>query len=108
MVKNFYNSIGKLVANTVKDWPGFRTIAKKLENIPQRVHDGMYDVHRYHKNAFNVITHNDMFLNNILFRNDRNGQLIDIRFVSTLNDTKMYHKLMGNRNTYTAVLISMS
>lgn len=82
MVKSFYNSIAKTISNTVKNWPGFETIAKKLENIPQHVHDSMYNVYGSHKNTFNVITHGDMFLNNILFQHDQNGQPVDIRFVS--------------------------
>lgn len=83
-LKHFYNSIAKLVSNTVKDWPGFEAIAKKLQSIPQHVHDAMYDVYQAHENTFNVITHGDMFLNNILFRNNQNGDAVDIRFVSIL------------------------
>lgn len=82
MVKRFYNSIAKSISNTVKNWSGFEMIAKKLENIPQHVHDSMYDVYGPHKNTFNVLTHGDMFLNNILFQHDQNGKAVDIRFVS--------------------------
>ena len=82
MVKSFYNSIARTISNKVKNWPGFETIAKKLENIPQRVHDSMFDVYRPRKNSFNVVTHGDMFLNNILFQSGANGQPVDIRFVS--------------------------
>lgn len=81
-VQSFYNSIGKSISNTIKDWPGFESIAKKLENIPSHVHDSMGDAYGPRKNAFNVITHGDMFLNNILFKRDPNRQLVDIRFVS--------------------------
>lgn len=82
MVRSFYNSIAKSIANTIKKWPGFGNIAEKLENIPQRVHNSMSDAYGPHKNTFNVITHGDMFLNNILFRRDQSGQPVDIRFVS--------------------------
>lgn len=84
MVKSFYNSIAKSISNTIKNWPGFENIAKKLENIPQHVHESMSNAYGPHANVFNVITHGDMFLNNILFQRDQNGRPADVRFVSKL------------------------
>lgn len=66
----------------MKNWPAYETIATKLANIPDHIHDSMHEVYSPMKNAFNVITHGDMFLNNILFRYNQNGRPIDIRFVS--------------------------
>lgn len=82
MVKSFYNSVATSISNTIKDWPGYESIAKKLTIIPQYVHERMRDVYGPNENVFNVITHGDMFLNNILFQSDRNGHPVDIRFVS--------------------------
>lgn len=81
MVKSFYNSIAKSISNTIKNWPGFETIANKLGHIPEHVHERMCKVYGPNENVFNVITHGDMFLNNILFQRDQNGHPVDIRFV---------------------------
>lgn len=81
-LRAFFNDVGKIISNVVKNWPGFQLIATKLANIPDHVHDSMHEHYSPKKNAFNVITHGDMFLNNILFRYNQNGRPIDIRFVS--------------------------
>lgn len=83
-MNGFFTNIAITVSNVVKNWPGFETIANKLRNIPRSAHDKMYEVYRPRKDRFNVITHGDMFMNNILFRTDESGNPIDIRFVSKI------------------------
>lgn len=82
MTNGFFSDIAKLISNTVKNWPGFEDVAIKLMNIPQTVHDRIYEIYQPSKDGFNVISHGDMFMNNILFRNDQQGRPIDIRLVS--------------------------
>lgn len=83
-VQSFFKNIAKGVASTARNWPGFEAIADKLMNIPQRVFDNIYRSYLPHEDGFNVLTHGDMFMNNILFRHDPNGKPIDIRFVSII------------------------
>ena len=56
----------------------------KLLNVPQKVYDDAYKLFAPNANAFNVTTHGDLFLNNLLYRYDENGRPTNIRFVSTL------------------------
>lgn len=81
-LRAFFNDVGTTISNAVKNWPGFQTIATKLAHIPDHIHDSMREHYSPKENAFNVITHGDMFLNNILYRYNQNGRPIDIRFVS--------------------------
>lgn len=83
-LREFFNDVGKTISNVVKNWHGFEMIATKLASIPDHVHDSMHEVYSPKENGFNVITHGDMFLNNILFRYNQNGQPIDIRLVSAV------------------------
>lgn len=82
MVQSFFRNIAQTLSNTVINWPGYENIALKLKNIPQTAYDNAYKAFQPNDSAFNVITHGDMFMNNLLFRHDKNGKPIDIRFVS--------------------------
>lgn len=73
------------MASTIENWPGYENLAKKLLNIPQNVYDNMYKSYMPKVDDFNVITHGDMFVNNLLFRHDENGKPTDVRFVSNQN-----------------------
>lgn len=66
-------------------WPGFEKIAQKIRNIPQEAYDNIYKSYMPQEGGFNVITHGDMYINNILFRYDENGKPIDIKIVSNLH-----------------------
>lgn len=79
---SFFQNIAQTVSKTVKNWPGFENIAKKLSGIPQVAYEHAYKAYDPQIDGFNVITHGDMFMNNLLFRYDQNGKPVDIRFVS--------------------------
>lgn len=81
----FVKGIAKTLSRTVKEWSGYDNIAEKLENIPQEAYDNVYKSYVPQEGGFNVITHGDLFMNNILFRYDQNGKPIDIRFVSSIS-----------------------
>lgn len=83
-VQSFFRNIAKGVSNAARNWPGFEAIAEKLLNIPQRAYDNVYKSYLPQEDGFNVLTHGDMFMNNILFRHDHNGKPIGIRFVSII------------------------
>lgn len=80
-VFEFYQNLAKIVSRTAEDWPGYKEIAEKIMKK-------MNSVCRSEKpmeNGFNVITHGDTFMNNILFRHDRHGKPIDVRLVSMID-----------------------
>lgn len=84
-VENFIKHIAKTVSSAVSSWNGFERIAEKIQNIPQDAYDNIYKSYMPQDGGFNVLTHGDMFINNILFRYDENEKPIDIRFVSLFN-----------------------
>lgn len=79
----FVKGVARTLSSAVKNWSGYEKIAEKLENIPQEAYDNVYKSYVPQEGGFNVITHGDLFMNNILFRYDRSGKPIDIRFVSS-------------------------
>lgn len=107
MLNAFYANIATNLSNTVKTWPGYENIANKLKILPQIIHDRMYDklYDAYHPriNGFNVITHGDMFLNNILFRYDANKNPFDIRFVSIKS---VFHLTFSNLQSFLKLILS--
>lgn len=81
-VETFFRNIAKTVSNAAKGWIGYENIAKKLVDIPEKAYANAYKSFVPQSNGFNVLTHGDMFINNLLYRHDENGVPIDIRFVS--------------------------
>lgn len=81
-VESFFRNIAKTVSNTAKNWIGYEEIVEKLVNIPQKAYKNIYKSYAPQVDSFNVLTHGDMFVNNLLYRHDQNGKPVDIRFVS--------------------------
>ncbi|XP_031621919.1 uncharacterized protein LOC116339969, partial [Contarinia nasturtii] len=65
----------------MKKWSSYENISEKLRNIPQEAFDNIHRLYEPQIDGFNVITHGDMFMNNLLYCHDQNGKPIDIRFV---------------------------
>ncbi|XP_031628478.1 uncharacterized protein LOC116344183 [Contarinia nasturtii] len=80
-IQSFFRNIAQTVSNEIKHWPGYENISEKLGNIPQEAFDNIHKSYEPQDDGFNVITHGDMFMNNLLYRHDQNGKPIDIRFV---------------------------
>lgn len=85
-MQRFFKNVAKTLSNTLKTWSGYEIIAEKLHNIPQNAYDEAYKAFAPNADGFNVITHGDMFMNNLLFRHDENGKPTDIRFVSIVQN----------------------
>lgn len=88
--EKLFKHIANTVSSTIANWPGYERIAEKIENIPQKEYDNIYKSYVPQEGAFNVITHGDMYINNLLFRYDANGKPVDIRLVSI----KLHHFLV--------------
>lgn len=80
-MQQFWKNVAITLSRTIKNWTGYEKLAEKLKTIPQKVYDEVYKALAPQENGFNVITHGDMFVNNLLYRHDENGKPTDIRFV---------------------------
>ena len=76
----FTNGLKSLI-NTASTWPGFEKIVKKLENLlPNRLCEKIHATFIESK-RINILTHGDVWVNNIMYKHDDNGNAIDINLV---------------------------
>lgn len=78
----FMRNILRGVAKASKHWPGFERISAKLMSIEGLVFEKACAAHAYSTDNFTILTHGDLWVNNLLFKYNENGQPIDVRLVS--------------------------
>lgn len=64
-------------------WFGCENYAKKLKKLDNRLLTRSLDAGRCKPNSFNVLNHGDLWINNAMFKYDKNGKLSDMRLVQT-------------------------
>ena len=76
----FGNSLRNLVQE-IKNWPDFDDRFRiKLENMCEFVVDHVIEINQKHDGDFNVLTHGDLWLNNMMFRySESTGEVQEIR-----------------------------
>lgn len=75
-----------LCIDEMRSWEGFETIVEKMEMLVAKF--VTFGEKVYTPNAsndgYNVLNHGDFHFNNMVFKNDANGKLSDVVFVSLL------------------------
>lgn len=72
------------VAHVASQWQGFETISTRLLKIKERLFEKVCDDFICREEEFNVITHGDIWSNNIMYRYDENGLPVDALMVQKL------------------------
>lgn len=77
------NNMG-LFIDEVRTWDGFELITEKLQELLEKFETHGSKVYQKNSNGdgFNALNHGDFQFNNMLFKNDANGKLSDVLFVS--------------------------
>lgn len=78
LLMNIYYSI----CAVSEKWSDFREISDKLKSIEDKVFDKTIETTALNEDQFNVITHGDYWINNLLFKYDEKGQPINLRMVN--------------------------
>lgn len=86
-----FNPLHLFYSNTVancikfaKTFPQLQSYVEKLEKFKEEVVQRMIDVFKRDDQAFNVLNHGDLWINNLMFHSDDNGEADDVLLVSKL------------------------
>lgn len=73
-----------LFVDEIKTWEGFEMIAEKMKNLVEKFQVSGAKVFQPNPSGdgYNVLNHGDLHFNNMVFKNDSEGKLSDVLFVS--------------------------
>lgn len=74
-----------LFIDEVRTWRGYEVITRKLEQTAEKFDEmgrKVYEANPKNSEGFNVLNHGDFHFNNMLFKNNSDGKISDVLFVS--------------------------
>ena len=81
--------MAKLLADEIVNWPGYgERYSKKIRDMSGKMIQLAEMTSRRREDRFNVLTHNDLWINNILFRSPDSVRFIDFQM--------LYYSSLGN------------
>lgn len=85
----FYQNSAASCIKFAKTFPSLQCYLEKLENFEEQVVPRMIDVFKRDDQSFNVLNHGDLWVNNLMFHSDANGEADDVLLVSTWKILKL-------------------
>ncbi|XP_015119854.1 uncharacterized protein LOC107043063 [Diachasma alloeum] len=84
--QNFFSYLSKgveIIADQVSAWPDkqFVLIAEKLRKRSKDLSQKLKEIYQCDEDELRVLNHGDMWINNIMIRDDENGQPEEVRFI---------------------------
>ncbi|XP_070521435.1 uncharacterized protein [Cardiocondyla obscurior] len=76
-MKSYFITGTKALANECANWSGFKKYAEKIAKFSDRIYEIGIDASKFSEDDFNVITHGDFSVNNMLFKYDNDGKPIE-------------------------------
>lgn len=78
----FVGNIQRGLAKATKNWPGFVAISAKIAALEATVFEKVCDAYLYSTENFTVLLHGDLWVNNLLFKYNADGDVADLKLVS--------------------------